>query len=159
GGAITEGFPILSYTVGTVEQAVDAGQTALFGFQIENSGGGTGHPFATAAGPEGWTLEWQPVHVMVEPGETKPQSLLVTPPADAADGTYAVNATLEYQAGGETIRLEQPLTVVVGEGGPGPAATTDGDGEGGGKGSPGVGYVALLAGLAAAATLQVRRRR
>ncbi len=163
-GAITEAVPILRYTVDNVEQTIGTAGTAVFDFKVQNDGGGTGHPFAAAEGPEGWTLEWQPVHVVVEPGATEPQSLLVTAPRGAFPGSYAVNATLEYQAGGETKLLTQPLTVVL-QAGEGPAPTTPAASgtvpvqgqEDSGKGSPGAGLAVLVIALASAAAILRRR--
>jgi hypothetical protein len=113
GGAVTEQIPILSYTVNPTRAETTPGGTALFHFNITNSGGGTAHPFPAASAPEGWTLAWDPTHVPVPPGTTLSQTLLVTVPAGAAPGVYRVNATLKYAAGGTEKELPQPLDVEV----------------------------------------------
>lgn len=114
GGAVTDAIPRLEYSVDRLRATAEAGQSALFRFTITNNGGGTGHPFAEAAVPPGWAAEWQPVHVVVPPGETRSQELVVTVPATAARGAYNVNATLTYPAGGKDVVLAQNLVVAVG---------------------------------------------
>ncbi|MEK6985890.1 MAG: NEW3 domain-containing protein [Candidatus Thermoplasmatota archaeon] len=116
GGAVTSAIPQLNYKVDTLSQQVGVGQSALYKFEIENIGGGTGHPYAEAIVPEGWTYEWQPVHVVVDPGETETQELVVTVPPNAANGIYQVNATLNYRQGGDTTFINQALQVLVGDG-------------------------------------------
>ena len=157
GGAISEDFAILTHTVDVRELAVAPGSSATFGFTITNQGGATGHPAATATGPSGWTLEWQPIHVPVEPGQTKEQALVVTPPPTALAGRYEVNATLTYQRGGDEGVIAQPLVVVVGGDN---VAGTDGNGtaKGGGKGSPGIPPILVIAAFAAVAVVLRRRR-
>jgi MYXO-CTERM domain-containing protein len=153
-GAVTQQAPILSYTVDRQEQTAEPGDSIVFGFRISNNGGGTGHPFAQATAPQGWGVEWQPAHVVVEPGQTQAQELVVEVPAGALPGRYQVNATLKYSAGGQEKVLAQPLAVIVDAvpmGVPGPAATTTDEG----KDTPGVGVVALLLALALVAA---RRR-
>jgi hypothetical protein len=157
GGAISEDFAILTHTVDVREIAVVPGSSATFGFTITNQGGGTGHPAAAATGPDGWTLEWQPTHVPVEPGQTKDQALVVTPPATTLAGRYEVNATLTYQRGGDEEVIAQPLVIVVGGDN---VAGTEGNStaSGGKKGSPAASPIVLLTAFAAVA-LVVRRRR
>jgi hypothetical protein len=153
GGAVTDAEPKLEYSVDHLQATASAGKSAVYHFKISNNGGGTGHPFAEAKVPAGWTYEWQPVHVVVPPGETKDQELVVTVPAKAPDGKYLVNATLTYEAAGAQKVLAQPLDVVVGQA----AASAATVNAGGGatttsKHSPEVGPLAglLLVGLAAA---------
>ncbi|MFO1535445.1 MAG: NEW3 domain-containing protein [Thermoplasmatota archaeon] len=156
GGAVTDAEPNLEYSVDHLQATAGPGKSAVYHFKISNNGGGTGHPFAEARVPSGWTYEWQPVHVVVPPGETKDQELVVTVPGKATDGRYSVNATLTYTAGGVAKVLAQPLDVLVGQSGAAAtAATTTGDATST-KGSPGIGPLAVLAlaGLAAA----LRRR-
>ncbi|HET6399564.1 MAG TPA: hypothetical protein VFH47_08435, partial [Candidatus Thermoplasmatota archaeon] len=157
GGAITEDAPILGYTVDRTEATAPAGGLATFRFQITNSGGGTGHPFASATGPEGWQLRWDPVHVVVPPGATVTQELTVqVPPTEQFAGT--VTAVLTYQQGGTEKALRQDLTVRLGETNPnGPAATVPGDGPASTKDSPGLAPLAALAALAAAVGIARRR--
>jgi hypothetical protein len=157
GGAITEDIPILSHTVAATELTVAPTETAVFQFTIENYGGGTGHPAAAATGPPGWDIEWQPPHVPVDSGQTVTQELLVTPPAGATTGTYEVQATLTYAAGGEEKVLAQALTVLVN--GNAPQSDDNGTDEGGGgsKGSPAPAMPVALA-LFVAAAVVLRRR-
>ena len=121
GGAVTEDVPILGWTADRTELDVAPGQAGVFRFTIENSGGGTGHPFATALGPEGWDLEWQPEHVPVPPGESRAQEFVVTAPVGTAPGAYPVNATMSYEQAGRQNELAQRLTVSVGGGAVGTA--------------------------------------
>jgi MYXO-CTERM domain-containing protein len=115
GGAITQPDPSLQVTPKyTLVEGVP-GKHTLFEFNITNSGGGDGHPFAQATGPSGWSLDWNPVHVMVPPGQTKSQMLVITLPADAAPGTYPIQANFTYQVGGKDKVLGEPLKVVVRE--------------------------------------------
>lgn len=114
GGAITEAVPILSDTVDAVRKSAVAGAAVTFNFNITNQGAGTGHPFASATGPAGWILEWQPVHVAVPPGKTMPQKLVVTVPAGAAEGVYSVAANLTYTANAKQNVLPHALQVQVG---------------------------------------------
>ena len=127
GGAISGDLPALEDTVDHLEQTAAPGKSAVFGFDIQNRGAGTGHPFADAKMPTQWSCpvkdgvnpcyEWQPVHVVVGPGEKKHQELLVNVPANTEHGIYTINATLTYAKGGDTVVLAQRLTVLVGEGG------------------------------------------
>lgn len=155
GGAVTDDLPNLSYSVDHLQTTAGAGKSALYHFQITNNGGGTGHPFAEAKVPSGWTYEWQPVHVVVPPGETKAQELVVTVPANTPDGRYSVNATLTYTAGGVTKVLAQPLDVLVGNAAAGTPTSTESSTTTAKK-SPGAWPLAalVLAGLAVA----LRRR-
>lgn len=156
GGAISDDYAILTHTVDVREITVAPGQSASFQFTITNQGGGTGHPAAAATGPAGWVLEWQPTHVPVEPGQTQPQALVVTPPTSSPPGRYDVNATLTYNQGGTEQVIAQPLTVIVGGE---PVTTTAGNETAGGgkKGSPGAPAL-LLAGPLLAAVALLRRR-
>ncbi|HUR63936.1 MAG TPA: NEW3 domain-containing protein [Candidatus Thermoplasmatota archaeon] len=115
GGAVTEEEPILEYGVDHLQATAGPGKSALYHFKITNKGAGTGHPYAEAVVPKGWTYEWQPVHVVVPPGETRDQELVVTVPDKTPDGRYLVNATLTYQAKGANKLLAQPLDVIVGQ--------------------------------------------
>ncbi|MEA3191346.1 MAG: NPCBM-associated, domain of alpha-galactosidase [Thermoplasmata archaeon] len=115
-GAVTADVALLSDSVDHLEQPAAAGGAAVFHFNITNNGGGTGHPFAGAQAPPGWTARWEPVHVVVAPGKTEPQSLRVEVPAGTPDGRYAVNATLTYASGSEEKVIARPLWVVVGAG-------------------------------------------
>lgn len=157
GGAITDDVPLLTHTVDVREIALARGQSATFQFSITNQGGGTGHPFATSEGPEGWTLEWQPAHVVVEPGQTQSQALVVTPATKAQPGTYAVNATLTYQQGGVEQVISQPLTVTL-TGASIPSGNETDNPGGGGKKSPGASPVLVASAVVAAAFLLRRRR-
>lgn len=141
GGAVTEEVPILSYTVDKEKATINAGGSATFQFEIRNNGGGTGHPFAEATGPEGWTLNWEPVHVVVEPGATKSQKLIVTAPGNAPKGTHTVHAVLKYQAGSEEKSLEQPLDIIIGTASAGPAGNETTTTTTKAKKSPGAGVV------------------
>lgn len=157
-GAITDNIPILTWAVDKARQEIDAGATALFKFTIQNSGGDTGHPFADQVVPEGWTYEWQPVHVPVASGDTEDQEFLVTAPAGAAPGDYTIKALMNYTQGGAPKTLDQVLTVTVAEGGlagsvPDPNAEPEGSEE---KDSPAPAAVMLVVALAAVAA--VRRR-
>lgn len=124
GGAVTDEVPILSDSVDAISKTADAGKGTVFHFNITNSGGGTGHPFAAATGPDGWTIVWDPVHVVVPPGATMPQRLSVTVPEATQPGSYAINATLTYASGGTEKVLPHQLTVVVGDDGAAPQTTT-----------------------------------
>ncbi len=130
GGAVTDTQPILSYTVDQIGKATGPGQSATFHFNITNNGAGVGHPFAKASVPAAWgcttaspCFAWDPVHVVVNPGATMPQKLVVTPPAAMASGAYDVNATLTYTSNGKEIVLAQTLKLDV-LGGTGPVATS-----------------------------------
>ncbi|MES2154843.1 MAG: hypothetical protein V4510_06870 [bacterium] len=130
GGAITDSQPILVETVDRVLKTAAPGGTATFSFNITNSGGGTGHPFAEATDPVAWNCPkdnpchaWDPNHVPVPPGTTLPQKLVVSVPKTATPGDYVVNATLTYAAGGKDNVLAEHLTVQVVQGS-GPVAQT-----------------------------------
>lgn len=151
GGAVTGDQPILSDTVDHLSKTAAAGADAAFHFNITNSGGGTGHPFADAQMPDGWTGEWMPNHVPVPPGATLPQQLVVHIPANAAPGPHAVNATLTYSVSGKDIVLPHQLTVVV-TGQVAAAVTQD---SGAGKAAP----MPLAFMAIGAAVLAARRRR
>jgi hypothetical protein len=156
GGAVTDDVPILSYTVDKESANITAGGQAEFHFKISNNGAGVGHPFATAEGPTGWTLTWDPVHVVVGPGETKDQKLIVAAPGDAVQGTFDVKADLKYDSAGTEKSLEQPLKLVVGDGKAAANTTTSTQGA---KKSPGAAMPIIVAGLAAVAVLARRGRR
>lgn len=151
GGAVTDAAARLEYSVDHLAATTRPGSSALYHFRISNNGGGTGHPFAEAVVPKGWAYEWQPVHVVVAPGETKDQELVVTPPEGAADGRYPVNATLTYEASGVSKVLAQPLEVVVDHSVAVLAASASGSSTTAAKHSPAVGALVgvLLLGLAA----------
>jgi hypothetical protein len=157
GGAITDQMPNLQITVDETRKSTTPGQSAVFRFQITNSGGGTAHPFTSQEGPEGWDISWTP-HRPVEPGGTDVQELTVIPPAGVASGDYAVNATISYPEAGTTKESRYTLTVTVTGGAAAPAATSTGPGQGS-KGSPGPAAPAALLALAAAAAVLARRRR
>ena len=157
GGAVTGDLPKLEYSVDHLQATQSPGKSALYHFKITNNGGGTGHPFAEAQVPAGWTFEWQPVHVAIAPGETKDQEFLVNVPEKAAHGKYQVNATLTYDAGGVQKVLAQPLDVLVGDvPSGGNAASASGSVTTAAKKSPDVGFLVGIALVGLAAT---RRRR
>ncbi|MGB0651841.1 MAG: NEW3 domain-containing protein [Thermoplasmatota archaeon] len=168
GGAITAEIPILTWAANAVEVETTATQSAVFQFTIQNSGGSEGHPFTTGEAPEGWDLVWQPAHVPVPSGDSRDQEFVVTPPAGTPPGSYQVNATLEYTAGGVPKTLGQTLTVTVLPGTGGGSASGAGTGGGGGgnagtdsggegEDSPGPGALVLV-GLLGVAALVARRR-
>lgn len=157
-GAITENIPILTWSVDQARIEVGAGDTAVFGFTIQNSGGAQGHPFADQTLPEGWDFEWQPVHVPVDPGTTEEQEFLVTPPAGTAPGAYPVTALMNYTQSGETKTLTQQLTVTVSEGGlAGDGNQTAEPQQEAEKDTPAPALVLLLPALGAAVALRRRR--
>lgn len=158
GGAITDDLPNLQVSVDEPTQLKAPGETAIYKFTLNNVGGTTAHPFATAEGPEGWTLRWFPEHVPTDPGSKNTQELNVDVPADALSGTYQVNATINYDRGGQTEERTFPLTINVATGGTGAGAGPAAEEEGApvDEESPGFGLVALLAALGA--VLVLRRR-
>lgn len=157
GGTISDGFPILQMTFEKSALATPAGTTAILPMVMHNTGGGTAHPFARADVPPGWNYTWVPGHQPVPPGGSEQQQLEVHVPADAAPGSYAVRAIIDYQQGSDDRTLESALTIDVLPGGGGAASEkAAADAAKGGKGAPGVGPLALLAILGVA--LALRRR-
>jgi hypothetical protein len=112
GGAVTAEIPILNVQAESTRATVAPGAEAAFLFRISNDGNGAGHPSSDATVPPGWTHRFDPVHVPVDPGQSKEQTLYVK--AGTTEGTFAVNATFSYQAGPEIKRLTVPLQVTVG---------------------------------------------
>jgi hypothetical protein len=151
GGAITEDFPRLTANFDVTSQQVGPGDPAIFEIAITNSGGGTGHPFASSKCLPGWECRFDPVHVVVEPGKTETQVFFATPPATATTGTYTLNTTLEYAAGGDTIDINQPVKVLVNSNAPHPTTTA-----GAGEAKPTPAILPVLALLAAAFVLRRR---
>ncbi len=117
GGTISDGFPILQMTFQSSGAEVAPGGTASFNMVMENSGGGTGHPFARGEVPAGWNFTWVPGHKPVEPGAKEEQQFEVHVPANATPGEYAVKALVDYRQGSQDKTLESALKVVVTAGG------------------------------------------
>lgn len=153
-GGVTAEVPILSWTADTTRATVAPGETAVFTFEIQNKGGATGHPFASAEGPAGWTLAWQPDHQQVASGEKEVQELHVTAPANATGGAAAINATMEYTQSGEPKFLHERLSVEVAGAEVGGNETVETDGS---QESLGPGVAVLLLGALAVAARRRRR--
>lgn len=159
GGTIADGLPVLQMTFQESLAEVRQGDLTIFTMRMQNSGGGTGHPFARAEVPEGWTYEWLPGHQPVAPGGTSQQELQVRVPANTTPGRYPVRAIIDYRQGTEDKTLESQLNVdvlpasVPGQGGDG----ADGAPEGDAKGAPVPAVIALLAVVAAAFVARGRR--
>lgn len=113
GGAISDQIPILTWSVDRIEAEVAPGESALFRFTIQNSGGETGHPFASEEIPPGWDVEWNPPHVPVPSGSSEDQEFLVHVPDNATTGTYDVVGYMKYDQAGEQKQLQQVLKVTV----------------------------------------------
>ncbi len=156
GGAISDQIPILEWSVDQIRVDAAPGETALFRFEIRNSGGETGHPFADQEVPPGWDFEWQPVHVPVPSGTTENQEFLVTVPQNATADVYDVIAYMDYDQAGDPKQLQQLLRINVVTDNVGEEEDPDGESEGPAKKSPGPALPAIVAfGLGAVA---LRRR-
>lgn len=116
GGAISDDIPILTWQVAETNLETTPGSFALFQFTMSNQGGETGHPFVEAEGPPGFEFEWNPAHKPVPAGESSEQELTVTVPGVIAEGTYEVNATLEYNQQGAINELPYKLFVTIANG-------------------------------------------
>ncbi|MHB1260486.1 MAG: COG1470 family protein [Thermoplasmatota archaeon] len=124
GGTIADGLPVLQMTFQDSLAVARPGDLTIFTMRMQNTGGGTGHPFASAEVPAGWTYEWLPGHQPVPPGGTSEQELQVTVPSNTTAGRYQVKALIEYRKGTEDRTLESTLNVdVLG----GAATNTTGD--------------------------------
>lgn len=117
GGTISDGFPILQMTFQSSGAQAAPGETAVFTMVMENSGGGTGHPFARGDVPEGWNYTWVPGHKPVAPGEKGQQQFEVHVPVYAMPGEYTVKALVDYRQGSADKTLESVLKVNVLPGG------------------------------------------
>ena len=160
GGTIADGLPVLQMTFQNSSATVVAGETVIFPMVMQNTGGGTGHPFASAEVPEGWEYQWVPGHQPVPAGASTSQQLEVTVPAGAEPGSYPIRAVIKYQQGPDERSLESALSVLaLPSGGPGGdgADAAAAAGEGGGKDAPAPTGLALLAALVAVALLLRRR--
>lgn len=151
GGTISDGLPVLQMTFQNSTVVAAPGSSAIFSMKMQNTGGGTGHPFARADVPPGWTFDWVPGHQPVEPGASSSQSLEIRVPANATLGSNAVRAIIEYRQGSEDKTLESALNVeVLPVFAAAPVreepAVKD-------KGAPGLGPLAILALAAAGLTL------
>lgn len=159
GGTIADGLPVLQMTFQDSLAVARPGDLTIFTMRMQNTGGGTGHPFASAEVPAGWTYEWLPGHQPVPPGGTSEQELQVTVPANATAGRYPVKALIEYRKGTEDRTLESTLNVDV----LGGAATNTTAGDSApdvkAKGAPVPLVVPLMALLAALALARASRRR
>ncbi|MEA3136545.1 MAG: NPCBM-associated, domain of alpha-galactosidase [Thermoplasmata archaeon] len=113
GGTISDGLPVLQMTFDQSSVIAEPGTTASLGMRLQNTGGGTAHPFARADVPPGWTYEWVPGHQPVPPGGTTQQQLDVHVPANATTGRYPVRAIIEYRQGQVDKTLESALNVDV----------------------------------------------
>lgn len=113
GGTIADGLPNLQMTFQESLAIARPGDLAIFTMRMQNTGGGTGHPFAGAEVPPGWTFEWLPGHQPVPPGGTSEQELQVTVPANATPGRYPIKALIDYRKGTEDKTLESPLNIDV----------------------------------------------
>ncbi len=113
GGTISDGLPVLQMTFEESGAIAAPGGTAVFRMRMENTGGGEGHPFATAEVPDGWNYTWVPGHQPVPAGGRSEQELHVTVPADAAPGRVPIRALIEYRQGSQDKSLESQLFVQV----------------------------------------------
>jgi hypothetical protein len=113
GGTIADGQPVLQMTFRESSTLAEPGKTAIFGMTMRNTGGGTGHPFARAEVPAGWTYQWVPGHQAVPPGASTSQQLEVNVPANVTTGSYPVRAIIDYRQGSVDKTLESALTVNV----------------------------------------------
>lgn len=158
GGTIADGLPVLQMTFLNSSATAPAGSTVIFPMTMQNTGGGTGHPFARAEVPEGWSFQWVPGHAPVPPGGTTSQQLEVTIPADAAPGSYPLRAIIDYQQGSTDKTLESALSVLAlpGEASQQQAAADAAEAAEKSKDSPPAG-LAMVLGVVALALL-VRRR-
>ena len=115
GGTIADGLPLLTMTFDETQQLAAPGETAIFQARMENTGGGTGHPFVSAVLPDAnWTSDWFPGHAPVNAASQSTQELNVHIPLDQPAGIYQLTAVMEYQRGQEDKRQEFPLEVLVG---------------------------------------------
>ncbi|MGB0651842.1 MAG: hypothetical protein ACPGQL_01460 [Thermoplasmatota archaeon] len=158
GGTISDGLPILQMTFDESTVEGPPGGTAVLEALLQNTGGGEGHPFASAEVPEGWSYEWVPGHRPVPAGGSSEQALHVTIPADTAPDRYPVRAIIDYQQGSLEKSVESALNVLVVPPAPGgdgaEAAPTAGD-DGEGEDSPLPGLALVLVAL----TVALARRR
>ncbi len=167
GGAITQDAALVTMTANEVSKTISPGAGAEFPVTITNTGGGQGHINPFAEGPEGWVVEWEKPHYVVDSGKSLNTYVIVDPPRSAAPGTYDINASLEYIGeGGAVKKLGQALKVTIDAvGGTGPAQAS-GDGpqgddnniaEADAADTPGLPVVALLAAVAIAFVAARRR--
>ena len=158
GGTIADGLPTLQMTFQESLAIARPGDLAIFTMRMQNTGGGTGHPFARAEVPPGWTFEWLPGHQPVPAGGTSEQELQITVPANATPGRYPIKALVDYRKGTEDKTLESALNIDVFGTVPG-NGTDEGaaPGSASGKGAP-VPVLVPLAALAAAVALARRMR-
>lgn len=156
GGTIADGLPTLQMTFQDTLAIARPGELAIFTMRMQNSGGGTGHPFARAEVPPGWTFEWLPGHQPVPPGGTSEQELQVTVPANATPGRYPIRALVDYRKGTEDKVLESSLNIDVFGAAPLSGVENGTAAEAKGKGAP---LPAMVPVLAFAAAILVARRR
>lgn len=157
GGTISDGVPILQMTFDNSTASATPGSTAIFPMRLQNSGGGTGHPFARAEVPAGWSYQWVPGHQPVAPGESETQQLEVMVPANATPGMHSVRALIDYRQGTQDKTLASALNVAVVTGG-GANVNVDPEADAGGKGKGAPAPGLLLAALAVGIALLARRR-
>ena len=160
GGTIADGLPVLQMTFQETLALAKPGDLGIFTMRLQNTGGGTGHPFARAEVPPGWTYEWLPGHRPVAPGGTSEQELQITVPANASVGRYPIRALIDYRQGTEDKTLESALNIDVYGSGLAGADTPDGNGtaaQGDAKGAPAPGLLVIP--LFVALALLSRRRR
>lgn len=170
GGAITDDLPRLQITAREITKTVAAGESAVFQFDMVNTGGTTAHPFTdfddpivegTGQAAEGtWDVGWRP-HEPVDPGEEKTQEFTVRPGNDVPSGIYQVNGTISWEEGTEQKDRTWDLTVNVGgvSGNTQQNGTGEEEGDGGGKDSPAPSLVLVAGAFAAVAAFRARRRR
>lgn len=113
GGTISDGLPVLQMTFQESLAVAKPGDLTFFTMRMQNAGGGTGHPFARAEVPPGWTYEWLPGHKPVPPGATSEQELQIRVPANASVGRYPIRALIDYRQGTEDKTLESALNVDI----------------------------------------------
>ncbi|MFA5943614.1 MAG: hypothetical protein WC876_04015 [Candidatus Thermoplasmatota archaeon] len=113
GGTISDGLPVLQMTFQESAASASPGDLTIFTMRMQNTGGGTGHPFARAEVPPGWSYEWLPGHQPVPAGGTSEQELQITVPANATVGRYPIRALIDYRQGTEDKTLESALNVDV----------------------------------------------
>lgn len=141
GGAVTSEAPNLEITVDAVRKATAAGSSTIFRFDIQNTGGGTAHPFTAMDAPEGWSAAFLD-HQPIPPGGRMTQELTVTPPSGTTAGTYDVNATISYVKAGREQSRAWTLEVDVQGGGTSRTDTATDDGRD--EDSPALPLVLLL---------------
>ncbi len=158
GGTISDGLPILQMTFEESSAMAAPGETAVFRMRMENTGGGEGHPFATAEVPEGWNYTWVPGHQPVPAGGRSEQELHVVVGPDAEPGRVPIRALIEYRQGSQDKSLESQLFVHVTR--PVEAAPTDAaEADGEEQESPGAGAGAGAVVIALVAVAMARARR